>query len=208
MTVKTITSPKKSAGKCLVTFEGGTSVNISTNQIADYGLFPGAELSCEEYDQMLKSQEISLGRARAVRILGNRSLSAGEMKKRLITNGSSEDTAQEVVQWLGDNGFINDAQYAQDIARHYIKKGYGIARIRDEMYKRGIPKELWEDGLSEIDEATIDSAADDFIAKKLRGSSDEQDLRRAADALCRRGFSYEQAKSALKRHAENEKGAS
>ena len=48
----------------------------------------------------------------------------------------------------------------------------------------------------------MEAAAYDFLNKKLRGSRDKADLRRATDALCRRGFSYEEAKTAINRYLE------
>jgi len=141
---------------------------------------------------------------RALRILGNRSFSEQEMHKRLIGKGESEDNAAETVRWLVELGYINDSDYATLIVRHYIAKGYGEARIRDELYKRGIPRDLWEEKLSEIDDTEVNDAALEFLSKKLRGSNDKDDLRRASDALVRRGYSYDDARAAVNRYMENQ----
>jgi regulatory protein len=127
-------------------------------------------------------------------------MSAQEMERRLLSKGESQETAQETVKWLEDIGAIDDVEYSKNIVRHYSSKGYGPARIRDELFKRGIPRDMWEDALSEIDD--ISDAAHEFLEKKLQGSRDKADLRRATDALCRRGFSYEDARVALGRYIE------
>jgi len=139
---------------------------------------------------------------RALRILGTRSFSEQEMLKRLTGKGETQEAAEEAVRWLVELGYINDSDYGTLIVRHYSGKGYGPARIRDELYKRGIPRDLWDEKLTELDEAEMDDSALEFLKKKLRGSNDKDDLRRASAALVRRGYSYDDAKSAVNRYIE------
>ena len=44
-------------------------------------------------------------------------------------------------------GFLNDALYAEQVVRHYSAKGYGLRKLRDELYRRGVPRELWDEAL-------------------------------------------------------------
>ena len=150
-----------------------------------------------------ETSEIERLRKRALRILGSRRLSSQEMEKRLVAKGETPEAARETVKWMEDIGVVDDVDYASAIVRHYSGKGYGTARIRDELFKRGIPRDLWDDALSGSDDPL--EAACEFLEKKLRGSNDKDDLRRAADALCRRGFSYEDARRAVKAYLENGK---
>ena len=140
---------------------------------------------------------------RALKILGNRNFSEKEMFKRLTAKGEAPEDAEEAVKWLVELGYINDSNYATLIVRHYAVKGYGEARVRDELYKRGIPRDLWDDKLTELDSEELGDAALEFLNKKLRGSDDKDDLRRASDALVRRGFSYNDARAAIKNYLES-----
>ncbi|MCL2391298.1 MAG: recombination regulator RecX [Oscillospiraceae bacterium] len=139
---------------------------------------------------------------RSLKILGNRQMSSAEMGKRLLQKGESEDNAQKTVMWLERIGAINDTDFAEAICLHYFKKGYGLSRIKDELYRRGIERELWDAALATIETEEPNDAAVDFIKKKLRGSTDKDDIRRATDALCRRGFGYEEARQAVARYIE------
>jgi len=139
---------------------------------------------------------------RALKILGNRSYSEQEMYKKLTGKGETEEDAAEAVRWLVELGYISDPDYATLIVRHYSAKGYGETRIRDELYKRGIPRDLWDEKFDEINEDDMDDAALVFLKKKLRGSDDKDDLRRASDALVRRGFSFDDARAAVNRYLE------
>jgi len=139
---------------------------------------------------------------RAFKILGSRNFSEQEMIKRLTGKGEKQEDAEEAVRWLVELGYINDSDYATLIVRHYSSKGYGEARVRDELFKRGIPRELWDDALSGVDSADMGDFALEFLIKKLRGSDDKDDLRRASNALVRRGFSFDDAKAAINRYIE------
>ncbi len=87
--------------------------------------------------------------------------------------------------------------------RHYAAKGYGAGRIRSELMRRGIPRELQEDALGTMPEP--DAKIDRFIVSRLRDPENRDELRKLTAALYRRGFSGEEIRSALARfHADLE----
>ena len=154
---------------------------------------------------MSESEEekaLQSAKSRALKILGNRQMSAQDMQKRLIQKGESEENTVMTIEWLERIGAINDVHFSHAICGHYSAKGYGVARIKDELFKRGIPRELWDEALAAIEKAEMDGAAAGFLRKKLRGSREKDDIRRAVDALCRRGFSYEDARLAVAKYLE------
>ena len=79
--------------------------------------------------------------------------------------------------------------------------GYGPARVREKLYEKGVPRELWDEALEEL----ADSAAqiDGFLTGKLRGRTpDERERRRLTSALLRRGFSWGDVKAAWLRQGQ------
>jgi len=157
----------------------------------------------KENAALFDTPEQSRAKTRAMRILGSRQLSSGDIERRLTDKGESAEIARETVAWLEDIGALDDKEYAAAIARHYQSKGYGLAHIKNELYKRGIRREEWDEAISALDEADADEAAFRFLDKKLVGSHDKNDVRRATDALCRRGFRYEDAHSIVSRYLES-----
>jgi regulatory protein len=96
-------------------------------------------------------------------------------------------------------GYLDDAAYAQRVVRHYAAKGYGERKLRDELYRRGVPRDLWEAALADLDDPaeTIDA----FVAKKLAGREpDRKELKKVSDALARRGYSWSDISAALRRY--------
>jgi len=96
---------------------------------------------------------------------------------------------------------VDDAAYAAAIVRDYGRRGYGPARVREELRHRGVPRELWDKALEEMPESS--DILDALIRKKCRGDlSDPKEIKRISDGLLRRGFSWEEVKAALSRYAE------
>ena len=82
--------------------------------------------------------------------------------------------------------------------RHCAQLGYGPARIRDKLYEKGVPRELWEDALDTLPDQSED--VDRFLRSRLRGGlPDEKEKKRLTDALLRRGFSWGDVKAAWNR---------
>ena len=103
-----------------------------------------------------------------------------------------------------DIGALDDGVYASALVRHYAAKGYGASRIREEFYRRGIPKELWDAALTELPET--EGSVDAFLERKLRGwdGTDKKALDRAIGGLQRRGFSWEEIRAGLERYRAKE----
>ena len=74
------------------------------------------------------------------------------------------------------------------------------AKLREELYRRGVPREHWDAALEGMDDPA--EAIDAFLRKKLRGEelSDPRARKRASDALARRGFRWEDIAAGLRRY--------
>lgn len=135
---------------------------------------------------------------RALAVLERRDVSRKELVTKLTDKGISPSEAGEAADWLEGLGVIDDARYAGMVVRHYLAKGYGKARIQNELYRRGIGKELWEEALEQYQppEETIDR----LLRSKLKSDCpDRAELKKATDALLRRGFSWREINAAKDR---------
>ena len=132
-------------------------------------------------------------RVRAANMISSRPLSRKELLKKLREKGAAEADAESACDWLEEIGALNDAEYAAMLVRHYGGMGYGEAKIRDELYRRGVPRELWEDALSQSP-----------IAQKTKGRVlDEKGRKRLSDMLLRRGFAWRDVRAAIAQISEN-----
>ena len=182
----------------LARFDNGEEVRVTLSNVAELGLYAGLQLD-DEGMQTLRNRAARAGcRERAMRIIGARPMSEKELYDRLVQKGETSENAAETVQWLVELRLLNDAEYAAMCVRHYAAKGFGPGRIRNELYRRGVPRALWDEALEELPEQ--DDEIDRLLRKKLRGDVNDRDaVKKATDFLYRRGFQYDDIREAVER---------
>ena len=135
---------------------------------------------------------------RALRMLDKRDYARKELIGKLVQKGETPEDAQAVVDRFVELGVVDDEKYGAMVVRHYAAKGYGAARIRTELSRRGVPRELWEQALEQMPQQ--EEAIDRFLQSRLKGEAGQKEVKRVTDALLRRGFSWEEIRSALNRY--------
>ena len=198
MKVTKLTGSAHIAERYYLETESGESLKINLAMIADFSLFTGRELTEEEWEELQKASDRYLAREKALRSAGSRAMSRKELEKKLEQKGVDAESASGAVEWMESIGAINDAEYAGMIVRHYAASGYGMGRIREELYRRGVPKELWEEALGQLPEP--DDTLDRLVSTRLRGECNPKKIKKLTDMLLRRGFGWEEIKSALRRY--------
>ncbi len=201
MRVEEVKKSQRKQGRFLVRLEDGGILRVTEDELLRFGLREGLELGDEELESLRASAKASQTKAAAARMIGSRALSKQELTRRLMKKGSDAGDAQAAADWLEEIGAVDDENYAAALVRHYGGKGYGPARVRDELRRRGVGRELWDSALEEMPEA---AEILDHLLQKRGDLSDPKERRRASDALLRRGFSWEQVRAALGRYAEME----
>ena len=182
----------------LARFDNGEEIRTTTNVVADLSLRTHMVLSDDEYSAVCNRSSLSLCKQRALRIIGARAISVKELKDKLKAKGESEEDVEEAAEWLLEMHLLDDQQYAEMCVRHYASKGYGLSRIRSELYRRGIAKDLWDSALMQLPEQ--DSLLQRLLAKKLKSADpSREEIRKAADYLYRRGFQRDEIADAMNR---------
>lgn len=201
MRIEEVKKSERKRGIFLVKLEDGDILRVTEEELLRFQLRAGMELDGETVEAVKASMRASSARAAAANMIGSRALSKRELTRRLVKKGNDEADAQAAADWLEDIGAVDDAGYAAALARHYGGKGYGPARIREELRRRGVDREKWDEALEELPEAA--EILDELIRKKCRGDlSDPKEKKRVSDALMRRGFAWSDIKAAMGRYAE------
>ena len=201
MRIDEVKKSERKKGRFLVRLEDGDILRVTEEELLRFGLRAGLELDGETLEAVKASVKASSAKAAAANMIGSRALSKRELTKRLIKKGNDEADAQAAADWLEDIGAVDDAGYAAALVRHYGGKGYGTARVKEELRRRGVDRELWDEALEEMPETA--EILDRLIQKKCRGDlSDPKEKKRVSDALMRRGFSWGDVKAAMGRYAE------
>ena len=181
------TTPDRS-GRYSVKFEDGTTMRLYRQTVEDFGLYTGKDLSEQDMEALLEAAGKMSAKMRAVRIVSATSVSKKDLQQRLIQKGEDPEQAREAVQWMSELSLLDDAKVAEQVVARCIAKGYGLARAKQALFEKKIPKEFWEDALADYPDQ--EEKIEDFLRARIKDLQDPRDVKRAVDALMRRGHNY------------------
>ena len=181
------TSPDR-AGRYYVLFEDETSMRLYRQTVEDFGLYTGKELSDCEMKALRDAAGQMSAKMRAVRIVSASSVTKKDLQQRLIRKGEDPQQAEEAVAWMTDLNLLDDARVAEQVVARCVAKGYGLSRAKQALYEKKVPKAYWEDALADYPDQLEKIA--DYLRSKLDSESDDRAVKKAIDALMRRGHSY------------------
>lgn len=203
MKIEAIEPTRSPQGKLRLRFSDGKTLMVFPAVIAELGLYAGMELPDAAMESILETCGEASARERAVRIISASAVSKRDLQNRLVQKGESEEHAKQAVQWLDELHLLDDRQVAEQVVRNGAAKGYGAARIRQMLYEKRVPRELWDEALSAL--PPLDDAIDEFLRRRFRGKTpDRAECKRASDALLRRGHKWSDIRRALERYAPDE----
>jgi regulatory protein len=143
----------------------------------------------------------------ALRALGMRAHSTGELRAKLRRRGSEEDV-EAVMASLKEAGYLNDRQFAENYAATRLQSSLGKIRVIRDLRQRRVAPKLAEQAAEQVYSSTSESELiDEFLRRKYRGKelrpylADEKHLAAAYRRLRYAGFSAGASIAALNRHA-------
>ena len=163
--------------------------------VEDFGLYSGKELTEQEMKDLRKAAGEMSAKMRAVRIVSASNVSKRDLEYRLVQKGEDPKQAKQAVEWMSELNLLDDAKTAEQVVHKCIHKGYGLSRAKQALYEKRIPKEFWEDALADYPDQTEKIL--EFLRSRLKNGFDEKEVRRATDALLRRGHSYQEIRRAM-----------
>ena len=195
MRIDSLKNAPDRAGRYWVTFSDGTRLGLYRQTVEDFGLYPGKELEEGEFERLSEEAGKMSAKMRAVRIVSASSVSKRDLQQRLVRKGEDPEQAKAAVEWMEDLHLVDDKATAEQVVRSCIAKGYGLARAKQALYEKQIPKAYWDEVLEDYPDQNEKIL--DFLRSRLDADSDEKQKKRAIDALIRRGHSYGTIKKAL-----------
>lgn len=210
-------------GRWLAWLEEGKLVRLEEADVVSLGLYAGKELTAEEGAALWAAARQGKADRRALELLAARPMSRKELVDKLSASAwrrrgpdreEAQDSPEEMAarreqlradaQRAADRmerlGLLDDGQYAESVVRHYAARGYGARKIADELYRRGVPRQLWEEALAQLEDQG-EEALDRLVQRRMRGGQPTREsLKKTSDYLARRGFGWEEIAGALERY--------
>jgi len=177
-----------------IELDGELWMELDTEVVLKAQLERGMELSPARQEDLQKADELVRARRAGARLLQTRLRSVGEIRRKLIEKGFSEDAAEGVVARFLDLGDLDDARFAAAFARNELKlHAAGPMRVRHKLRALGVAEDLIEQALAAEPGAAPEAqlaAARRFVEKRLpRLTGDRRTRqRKMLNALQRAGF--------------------
>ena len=196
MRIDSLASRPDRAGRYLLKFSDESSMRVYRQTVEEFGLYAGMELTQEEYSRLREAAGEMSAKMRSVRIVAASNVSKRDLEERLIRKGERPDQAKKAVAWMAELELVDDAKTAAQVVAQCARKGYGIARAKQALYEKRIPKEFWDEAL--VDYPDQSEHIMDFLRSRLTEAGDASQVKRAVDALLRRGHNYSDIRRCLK----------
>ena len=189
MRIDSLSSKPDRAGRYTLRFSDGSVMRVYRQTAEDFGLFSGMELDEASMDKLREAAGQMSAKMRAVRIVTASNVSRRDLEDRLIRKGEKPDQAKEAVAWMEDLNLVDDGRTAAQIVSQCIRKGYGLNRAKQALYEKRIPKTYWDEALAEYPDQS--EYILDFLRRQIQDFRDQRQVKRAVDALLRRGHTYQ-----------------
>jgi regulatory protein len=125
-----------------------------------------------------------------------------EIRTKLKEKNFDENTIEEEIEFLSNYGYINDNRYAQHFTSDAINiKKWGKSRIRTELLRRGVDRDVVDEVIEEAFSETDDDRLYTEMEKRFKNAdfSNMKERTRIFNFYLRRGFSPEEIKGAMNR---------
>ena len=139
----------------------------------------------------------------ALRFLSFRSRSEKEVRDSLIKKQASNDTIEQIVEWLKDHKFLDDKEFARRFIEQRIKlRPRGMRVIKMELKQKGISQKI-------IEEITVknEGEEDDELAMarrivekkimKYKGLEKKDIYQKLGSHLASKGFNWDTIKQSI-----------
>lgn len=187
-----------------VYFEDLEPIFVNSEIVSEYHLKAGTDIPESAICEVVRANDLRRARERALYLLDSREYSYIGLFKKLEAN-YDEDICYEVLNHLCELGLVNDRRYAERLGEYYIMtKGFGRYRACQEMYRKGISKELANEVLERYEDDSLTRLYELVKVKYERYMEDEKGINKVKNALLRKGFSYEDINIVIKAVLEEE----
>lgn len=184
--------PGKKAKKSKVRLQGGEDLCLYTKEVNRLGLKAGEELSDVAYEDILTMILIPRAKKRAMHLLEKQDRTRKNLSDKLRESGYPMRAVEEAVSYVESYHYIDDDRYARNYIR-YHQEGKSRRRIYEDLYKKGIAKEVIEQAIEEEYSASEEDQIIALLEKKHFdiSTADMKEKSRIYRFLLGRGFSYQ-----------------
>ena len=190
----TVTALNRVRGGISLHLDGAYRLTLHPGAVG--GLSVGQPLEEEQLEELARDSALLSAKARAMRLLSQRSYSSRGLFEKLAEQ-DGEEAARAAVGRMDELGCLDDGDYARRYAAQCLRKGLSPGLTARKLAEKGIERELIEEILAEGEEEPEEAIARIIRRKYLSAIGDEKGLRRTQNALLRLGYRHGEIRAAL-----------
>lgn len=204
--VTEVVPQKKNPRRFNVFLDGEFAFGADEDLVVNRRLVVGKIISVDDLNKILFEAEVGKLMERMYRWFNLRQHSEKEVRDYFRNKQLSQMIIDAVIEVLKKKGMVNDMEFAKAwVEARRRSKQKGIRAIKQELYQKGIGKEVIEEAIScQSSAVSEEELAKQALEKKIRvwKNLDPQKLKqKATEYLLRKGFEYEVIKGLLSKLA-------
>ena len=174
---------------------------VSVAQCADLRLREG-EINERIYDEILYASSVHTAVRQGLSILSYGTCSERALIRKLISRGNSRELAEEAVEELRNNGYIDQDQDASREAERGAMKLWGRIRITAALREKGYSDDSVRYAIGYLKSSGVDFVENcaELIRRKWGGiPTDPNERRKMVASVMRYGYTTDEIRAACKR---------
>jgi regulatory protein len=187
--ITAITRQKRNKERVNIFIDGTYAFSLA--EITTAWLKTGQELTPEDIARLDAKDAVEKAKQSAYRYLSYRPRSTAEVRQNLLKKEYDEPVVEQVLARLNELNLLND----RDFARFWIEqretfKPRSQRALRQELYQKGISREIIDEAISGVDETAAARKAAQKKAQNWNHLPRETFFSKMNGFLQRRGFNY------------------
>lgn len=193
---------QKRKGRYNVFLDGKYAFPVEEQTLIDFRLMNGVEVTDEQIKEIQDSENINKAYGDALNYLSYQLRTKKEIKDYLYKKEYHRDAVDEVISRLEKLHYLDDAAYAKSFISNQLRTtSNGPKVIEQKMAQKGVPNNIIQDSVVEIDYDTLLENATEFAKKQVRKqhrASFKQMVTKLHSSLYQKGFANEVIEETIK----------
>lgn len=192
-----LTYEKGKKDKIHISIDGEYRLTVDAVFWYGLGIKNKSEIGEEEFEELAETIMSRRAFNKAIDLISRREHSRKELIEKLNQRGY-QAVSDSVADKLQEKGYLNDERFAVMYAGELKnRKSMGKNRIKQELLRKGIERDIIENVIESIDENPIEEIIDILRRKYPKYNLDEKNKTRAINGLIRLGYSFSDIKKTL-----------
>jgi regulatory protein len=178
------------------------ALGIYEDTLVKFRLRKGDEVTEAAMQEIKLYDEINFGKKTALKYLSYKPRSKKEIEKKLKLLKLSDNSINEVINWLESIKYLNDDHYSKMfIESKTIRKPIGKRLLTQKLLQTGVEKELAEQNIAELYPEEKEHSAAALVlkrySKKVKAKDENEKKRKCIQYLLSKGFGYDMIKEVM-----------